>query len=643
MIQINRYIGIVALSFLLHLYFYNSESIKKFDYKSYDFTTSIFKNIQKQESGSYSVIIDIDEKSLYQLGQWPWPRVLDAKLIDIVDNMNPSAIGINILFPEEDRVSITSIQKFYKNFFNYDLKFHDIPEELKDNDKILAQSILKSKTTLSTYFSNENYTNKHCQNLLYKDDVFSDIESQLQAPSLLCNTKTIQDKANDFGFINAWEDSDGIFRRAPLFMRYREHTYPSFALATLLSFDKYIKIDTRNHTLLLNFSTKKSKIFSAVDIFQGKIPQNEIQGKIVIIGSSVVGLNPTYTIANGDRVSNNIIHATAIDNILSNTFLTQPEKYKKINIIISFILSIIVLLLFIKKAYLYIITLFFATTIVTTLWLIDAYRDGIYISIGYLWLPLISFSLIMLIYHMRIINQEQIQQEKLLIRQNKLASMGEMISLIAHQWRQPLSAINGVVISLDIDHRKNRLDSEKIDKYLNEIEELTAYLSKTINDFTSFFSINKKQEKFYIADIVSQAQNLSVLSKHTNIELIYNENRKIALVGLKSELLQSLLIVINNAIYACQKNITNIGKGRIVIKDFIENNRVYITIEDNGGGIEKANLKKIFNPYFTTKSETHGTGLGLYILKMIVEDSMNGRVTITNTDVGAKVTIDLSL
>ena len=141
MLNIPRNIGAILLSLLLHLYLYGSEHIEKFDYEFYDFTTLLSKKIKEQENASYSVIVDIDEKSLQELGQWPWPRVLDAKLIDMLKKMNPSAIGVNILFPERDRGSPVSIQKFYKSFFDLEVKFSQVPNELKDNDKLLSDSL----------------------------------------------------------------------------------------------------------------------------------------------------------------------------------------------------------------------------------------------------------------------------------------------------------------------------------------------------------------------------------------------------------------------------------------------------------------------------------------------------------------------
>jgi adenylate cyclase len=177
---------------LFHLYLYNTEHIKKIDYTFYDFTTTFFQQFQKSESGSYTVIVDIDEKSLYQLGQWPWPRVIDAELIDKINKMSPVAIGINILFPEKDRVSPIYIEEFYRNFFNLEVKIDSFPEKFRDNDRLLSQAIERSNVTLSTYFNNGCYTNLHCRKLSYKDNIFSKVDTELLANSLLCNYKILQ-------------------------------------------------------------------------------------------------------------------------------------------------------------------------------------------------------------------------------------------------------------------------------------------------------------------------------------------------------------------------------------------------------------------------------------------------------------------
>jgi signal transduction histidine kinase len=634
-----RYIGVTLFAFLLHLYFYTSTLIEKIDYKFYDVTT-LFLNQIKENEPSYTVIVDIDEKSLHQIGQWPWSRIIDAKLIDTINSMNPSALGVNILFPQQDRTSPLAMQEFYKKFFNLELKLDTIPKELKDNDKLLAHSIEKAQATLSTYFSTHLSSNVHCQKLLYKEDFFTNIKPNLTTPSLLCNYKVLQNRAENFGFINASVDSDGVFRRIPLFVDYKSHIFPSFALATILSFDPYVEIEKSYSSILVNFS-KKPKVFSAIDILNEKVPATEIQGKIVVLGSSIVGINPMYTVSNGQKISGSRIHASVIDNILDNSFLIEKKEHKIINLSLSFLLSMVISFLFFKRLYIYVMLLFFTTISLSLFYLINSYLEGVYISIAYLWTPFLLFFILVSLYFIRHIDKEYQKKERLLIKQSKLASMGEMISLIAHQWRQPLASINGIVLNLDLDYRKNLLNSKKLNEYLDEIEQRTAYLSNTIHDFTDFFSTKKKIETFYISELILQTKKLLSLSLHKNIQIIYKEEKKIQVTGYQSELIQSLLIILNNSLYACERNRAYKKQHHINIDVRLSKNYLLILIQDTGGGVEKGHLKKIFNPYFTTKGKEHGTGLGLYILKLIVEESMGGEIFVKNGEQGAVFTLKI--
>ena len=639
MLTISRYTGAVLFALLIHLYFYQSTMMKELDYKVYDVTQLLLSDI-RAENSSYTVIIDIDEKSLQQFGQWPWPRVINAKLIDTINHMNPSALGINILFPEKDRTSPLVMKEFYKKFFNLNIHLNDFPTELQDNDKLLAQSIQQSKATLSTYFHDSPYTDEHCQKLLYKEDLFKKIETDLNTPSLLCNYETLQNKVENFGFINASVDSDGVFRRIPLFVDYRNHIFPSFALATILSFDKYVNLTNEQSSILVNFSTKP-KVFSAGDILSGKILASEIQGKVVILGSSLVGVSPTYLTSTGKKISSSMIHASVVDNILENSFLIENEINKTVNLLISLVLSILMILLLFKRFYLHVVALFFFTMIISFSYLFNSYLEGIYISIAYLWIPFLVFFILILLYHTKFLDQERQEQEKLLIRQSKLASLGEMISLIAHQWRQPLSAINGSVLNIDINLRKQNLYSQELDKQLNEIEETTDYLSKTIHDFTDFFLINKRKETFHISEVIRQAERLIALSNYKDIDIIYKNKEDIKLTGYRSELVQSLLILLNNSIYACHENLEHSNQGEIIIDTYLKKEILSLSVEDSGKGIDKKNIKKIFNPYFTTKNRQHGTGLGLYILRLIIENSMNGKIFVSNGKKGAIFTIEI--
>jgi len=252
----------------------------------------------------------------------------------------------------------------------------------------------------------------------------------------------------------------------------------------------------------------------------------------------------------------------------------------------------------------------------------------------------LCFSFI-LVYQMKVMEKEKRREQKIFLKKSKLALMGEMISLIAHQWRQPLSQINGVVLNMDFDDRKNCLGREKLDGYLTKIEDITAYLSKTIDDFIHLFSSEKKIDSFYICDALRYVKKLLPITSSQYIKIEYTKGEDIELFGYKSELVQSLLIVINNSIYACLKNSDERAKIVITI-DYTKKN-LLIFIEDNGGGIDEEVLKDIFTPYFSTKGETEGTGLGLYILKMIIEESMYGKVSFENINKGVVCSIKIPL
>ncbi|CAA6808378.1 MAG: Unknown protein [uncultured Sulfurovum sp.] len=638
----SRTLIVIIVILIMHVYFYNSQYIKKIDYKIYDSISVITGHFQ-ETSSAYSVVVEIDEKSIQEFGQWPWSRLIDAQLLNSIYTLSPSAIGLSVLFPEEDRLSPHAIQTFYEKYFETKLDLSGLALELRDNDKLLAEMIKKTNTTLPILFQNSAYSAQNCQKMSYKNNMFSTIKKAFEVEGLLCNHPLVQQDIQNFGFINAWTDSDGIFRRVPLFMKYEQEVFPSLALATLLSFYGDVEFNKDEESVLINFSQSKPKVISASDILQGKVLKKDIQGKVVLVGSSVVGLNPAHKIATNSYVSNSMIHAMLVDNILNDTFLLQPEYYKIINIMLSFLLSLMVFLLLSKKHYFYIFILLSIITLFSSAYTFLSYMQGVYVSIGYLWISFISFFIILMLYHLKAMSKEQQEQEKFLIRQSKLASMGEMITIIAHQWRQPLSTINGIVLNMDVDYRQEKLDRIKLNKYLDEIEGTTAYLSKTINDFTDFFSKNKQAQHFNLGTIINQAKHLSAISLSKNISFIHRNSDNIEINGYPSELIQSLLVLFNNAIYICEEKMEHIGEGKILIDIKRLEKSVLISVEDNGGGVAKKDMKKIFNPYFTTKDKNHGTGLGLYILKMIVEDSMNGKVSLRNGKEGAVFSLEIPI
>jgi signal transduction histidine kinase len=230
------------------------------------------------------------------------------------------------------------------------------------------------------------------------------------------------------------------------------------------------------------------------------------------------------------------------------------------------------------------------------------------------------------------------KQEQLLIQQSKLAEMGEMISMIAHQWRQPLSALSTVVQNIHLRHSLGKLDKEYLDKQRVLSNALTEKMSKTIEDFRNFFKPNKEKQPFSIKDVINQTIFLIDDSFKSNSIKIENQILDdIKLYGFESELSQVLLNILTNSKDAfLEKNIEN---PHIIIKTKRIDTHIKILVSDNAGGISKSIINKIFEPYFTTKDSYNGTGLGLYMSKIIIEQNMQGELKVKNIPNGVEFSL----
>lgn len=245
-------------------------------------------------------------------------------------------------------------------------------------------------------------------------------------------------------------------------------------------------------------------------------------------------------------------------------------------------------------------------------------------------------------------NKEQILKERnaLLFEQSKRAEIGEMIENIAHQWRQPLAIINTSIAILQEKNRADILGKQEIFEKLEKMEKRIVYMSKTIEDFMNYYSPEKEKIWFGIYEALQRSLeivNLQESRKGIKVELLIKEDHQI--FGLINEFIQvvvSILSNINDQIL--MKNLNNVN---ITLSLYLENSYIMVVIADNCGGIDEGNLSKIFDPYFTTKHKSMGTGLGLHIAKMIIEDNMGGHLSAKNiydkdgTKIGAQFTIKI--
>ena len=230
------------------------------------------------------------------------------------------------------------------------------------------------------------------------------------------------------------------------------------------------------------------------------------------------------------------------------------------------------------------------------------------------------------------------EEQGLLQQQAKMAAMGEMIGNIAHQWRQPLNALAALNVGLGMKHSSGKLDDVEIQKFKEKSNEIIQNMSATIEDFTNFFQPNKIQATFKVHKAIERAVRfVSDAYNQHNIEVILETDNNIEIKSYKNELMQVLLNIFNNTKDAVvEKKIKN-PTLKISMKEL--ENQVIIYIQDNAGGVSDEVLEKMYEPYFTTKFESHGTGIGLYMSKMIIEKSMNGSLLSENKAEGLLTTI----
>lgn len=226
---------------------------------------------------------------------------------------------------------------------------------------------------------------------------------------------------------------------------------------------------------------------------------------------------------------------------------------------------------------------------------------------------------------------KDITQTKIIESQSKLASMGEMIGNIAHQWRQPLSAISTISSGIRVKSEYGQLDKEELLIDMDHITQQSQYLSKTIDDFRDFIKNKKVQESFNVTNIVEKALSIMNSSiKNHNITVVSKLEDSMLIQGYENELVQSIINIFNNAKDALKENVENIDDRLILIETKQESKSLVLSIKDSGGGISEDIINNIFDPYFTTKHKSIGTGIGLSMAYQIITEHHNARIEVSN-------------
>ena len=344
--------GVLISLLFVALYIYKPTFLIFLESKTYD---TLLRSTLETNINTKPVIVDLDEQSLYQYGQWPWPRYRVASLLEKINDLGAASIGLDIIFAEADQTSPKLLQQSISKELQIDFQYNGLPDKYQDNDVLLAGVLAQGPYSLG-YNLLSKETKKSMQHCLLHPQkvIFSTASGGVKPENLLysttgsaCNINILASAVQSSGFLNALPDIDGVLRRSPLLMRYGDKIYPSLTLAVLSHHakDNYVTVrsnsagiesiqinDTiiptdRYGNILIKYRGKSRtfEYISAGDILNGKVPKEKLENRPVFIGTSAFGLKDLRTTPLDTAFSGVEIHATIVDNILNHDFLSRPN------------------------------------------------------------------------------------------------------------------------------------------------------------------------------------------------------------------------------------------------------------------------------------------------------------------------------
>lgn len=296
-------------------------------------------------------IVDIDETSLAGAGQWPWPRYRLAQMLAILSAHSPRAIGLDVVFPEPDRLSLSHLVRQFKTDFRLDLEFSNVPTSLTDNDGFFGYTLGQTRAVGARYYYFDHISrNEICKSFPFEVRFdFPAPEQQMdlpQATGVLCNTPKIETRLASAGFINNQYDRDGLLRRTPMLIQYRDGIAPHLSLALFMMENNINTLEigkgpggfslragpanipiTREGFVNINFNgpARSFKYISALDILNQAFDPADIRGKTILVGSSAVGLNDIHPTVFDPHFPGIEVSAVLLDNMSNRGFIRVPS------------------------------------------------------------------------------------------------------------------------------------------------------------------------------------------------------------------------------------------------------------------------------------------------------------------------------
>ena len=631
------------------------------------------------------VVVAIDDRSLKEFGQWPWPRYRIAQLLDRIKIGQPSAVGLDILFPETDRTSPCHLQEAMARDFNVHIRFEGLPENLLDNDRILASALLSGHYAVgsSLLFDRDSaQTSADCGQVhpvIQTRPGFPSFRDCLPAADAVeCAIPGIEKAAAASGFINAVSDADGVVRGIPMLARCHSDVFPSLSLATLmiaessdeghpvtpivcmredgmksLQVGRYsIPVDAAGRMLIHYYPHRDFNTYvSAADILNNRLALNQLYHRVVFVGLIASGLKDAVATPMSPFCPGVVIHANAVDSILQSSYISQPSWTNGLHLITVVAAGILVTVWLSLTGS--VAGLAACGVLAAGAW-IGAYellcRTGIFISplmVSGLLLGLLTiFSLIRLqqsrgwaaFFRLALARAVvSIQSMKAAKEFSELASRlkSDFLARMSHDIRTPMNAILGMAELLS---ETPLTDEQK--ECLRTLKNSGELLLALINDILDLSKIEAGQMMLESVsmDIRKLMEGtlalLSQRARQQGVELVCNIAVDVPqyLKGDPTRIQQIVMNLLGNAVKFTPRGFIRVEMTSLASEG--DPDRYQIVVQDTGIGIAPEKQSEIFESFVQADAsitrQYGGTGLGLAITKRLIE-KMGGAIHVEST------------
>jgi signal transduction histidine kinase/CheY-like chemotaxis protein len=655
--------GLLMTLLMAGIFILRPTFLDSLQYKVYDF----FAKAHPQRIGSdLPVVVAIDEKTVQEFGQWPWPRYRMALLAEKINRLGPSGIALDVMFPESDRTSPAVFEKELMRDLNVKAQITGLPDELKDHDRLLARVLQGGPFLLSYAFlfhdPSSQPLSKPCHPMPLKAAIakpkmgWHPSHHLPKGKGIICSLEVLNHAARGSGFVNTLPSDDGVVRRTPLLVSYKEKLYPSLALVNLMHAmdiqnvalkietdgDIFMRLGRRivpldgSGSLWIRFSgpgTLKN-IVSAGDILRDKIPAERLKDRMVFLGITAAGIGDRHPTPMAASVPGVEIQAAVADNILAGQFITRPAWSDGLQLMVILFCGLLLSLLFLPRNPLWGVLgtiVLFMGLVMGSWWLFAA--TGLFLS------PLISVLTVgTLFVLLNLSNLQAALSRAKALRRSKLKAdevsrfKSEFLANMSHEIRTPMNAIMGLShLALQTDLSPKQAD------YLNKILNSAKSLLGIINDVLDFSKIeagklNMESVDFQLADVLDNLGSLiSLKAEEKGLEFLFDVDPEAPnhLVGDPLRLGQVLINLANNAVKFTHRGEVIVGVR--VLEKHDKDITFEFSVRDTGIGLSREQQEGLFKPFAQADAGTTrqygGTGLGLSISKRLVH-MMGGEIRV---------------